>query len=103
VLWSLRARDRGGHPQGVYSRLTALTIKDLPDANRPKLHMTVPPHFRRGSDPPAILILHKALLLPDEILHERDYAVTIAPRAILDVAQSGDASRDLIQQALTEG
>jgi hypothetical protein len=103
VLWSLWARDRHGIPQGVYSHLTALSIKNLSDANPPKLHMTVPPHFRRGSDPPAILILHKALLSPDEILHERGYAVTIPLRAILDVAQSGDASRDLIQQALTEG
>jgi hypothetical protein len=103
VLWSLWARDRRGVPQGVYSHLTALSIKDLSDANPPKLHMTVPPHFRRGSDPPAILMLHKALLSPDEILHERGYAVTIPLRAILDVAQSGDASRGLIQQALTEG
>jgi Transcriptional regulator, AbiEi antitoxin len=103
VLWSLWSRDRNGVPQGVYSHLTALSIKELSDANPTKLHMTVPPRFRRGSDEPAILVLHKAPLSADEILQERGYAVTIPLRAILDAAESGAASRDMIQQAITGG
>jgi hypothetical protein len=100
VLWSLWSRDCSGVPQGVYSHLTALSIKELSDANPTKLHMTVPPRFRRGSDDPVILVLYKAPLSPEEILHERGYAVTIPLRAILDAAASGEASRDLIQQAI---
>ena len=103
VLWSLWSRDRRGVPQGVYSHLTALSIKELSDANPTKLHMTVPPHFRRTSDKPPILVLHKARLSPGEVLHEFGYSVTTPIRAVMDVAASGDASRDLIQQALAEG
>jgi predicted transcriptional regulator of viral defense system len=48
VLWSLWSRDRHGVPQGVYSHATALALRDLSDANPSKLHMTVPPAFRRA-------------------------------------------------------
>jgi predicted transcriptional regulator of viral defense system len=103
VLWSLWSRDRKGVPQGVYSHATALQIRELSDVNPSKLHMTVPPGFRRNSVLPPVLVLHKARLSPDEIIQERGYGVTTAMRAILDVAESGDADRDLIEQAFREG
>ena len=92
VLWSLWSRDRGGVPQGASSHLTALSIKELSDANPANLHMTVPPDFRRSSEKPSILILHKARLSSDEVLHERGYNVTTPMRALMDAAASGDAS-----------
>ena len=103
VLWSLWSRDRSGATQGVYSHLTALSVKELSDANPAKLHMTVPLDFRRSGDQPPILVLHKAQLSPDEILHERGFDITTPTRAILDAAASGDASRDMIRQALVTG
>jgi predicted transcriptional regulator of viral defense system len=103
VLWSLWSRDRSGIPRGVYSHLTALSIKELSDANPAKLHMTVPPDFRRSSEKPSILILHKARLSSDEVLQERGYNVTTPMRALMDAAASGDASRDIVEQALTGG
>lgn len=103
VLWSLWSRGRSGVPQGVYSHLTALSIKELSDANPAKLHMTVPPDFRRSGEQPAILVLHKARLVPDEILQERGFDITTPTRAILDAAASGDASREMIRQALAAG
>ena len=103
VLWSLWSRNREGKPQGVYSHLTALGVKELSDANPAKLDMTVPPDFRRSGEVPAILRLHKAQLSPDEIIKERGYAVTTPMRAILDLAISGDADRDVIAQAFREG
>ena len=51
--------------EGVYSHQTALSLYDLSDLNPAKLHMTVPTHFRRSSEIPAILVLHHADL-PDE-------------------------------------
>ncbi len=103
VLWSLWSRDRKGVPQGVYSHATALQIRELSDVNPSKLHMTVPPGFRRNSTVPPVLVLHKARLAPEEIIREHGYAVTTAMRSILDVAASGDADRDLIEQAFREG
>lgn len=103
VLWSLWSRDRRGVPQGVYSHLTALSINELSDANPAKLHMIVPPDFRRSGAQPKILVLHKARLVPGEILHERGFDLTTPTRAILDAAASGDASREMIRQALAVG
>lgn len=103
VLWSLWSRDRSGKPQGVYSHTTALALRDLSDANPLKLHMTVPPGFRRNSETPAVLALHKSRLEPAEMIRECGYSVTTAMRAILDSAASGDADMDMLGQALGEG
>ena len=103
VLWSLWSRNREGEPEGVYSHLTALRIKELSDANPSRLHMTVPPDFRRNGEVPRILVLHKAGLSPGEIIREHGYAVTTPMRAIMDLATSGEADRDIIKQALREG
>lgn len=103
VLWSLWSRDRQGEPQGVYSHTTALSLRDLSDANPSKLHMIVPPGFRRNSEAPAVLVLHKSKLAPHEVIRERGYAITTAMRAILDSAASGDADMDMLQEAVGQG
>lgn len=103
VLWSLWSRDLHGEPQGVYSHTTALALRDLSDANPSKLHMTVPTGFRRNSETPAVLVLHKARLEAHEVMRERGYSVTTAMRAILDSARSGDADLGMLEQALAEG
>lgn len=102
-LWTLWSRNRAETPQGVFSHLTALAIKDLSDANPARLHMTVPPDFRRNSEIPKVLILHKAVLAPDETIRERGYALTTPMRAILDLVQEGEVERDIIEQAFREG
>ena len=103
VLWALWSRDRYGEPQGVYSHTTALSLRDLSDANPSKLHMTVPPSFRRNSETPVVLKLHKSKLAPQEVIREGGYSVTTVMRAILDSAQSGDADIGMLEQALEEG
>ena len=90
-------------PKGVYSHATALRLRELSDANPAKLHMTVPPAFRRNSPVPPPLVLHKARLEPWEIVAGPGYAVTTVMRAITDLAQSGQGDRDIIAQALREG
>lgn len=103
VLWSLWSRDRQGEPQGVYSHTTALSLRDLSDANPSKLHMIVPPGFRRNSEAPAVLVLHKSKLAPHEVIREHGYAITTVTRAIQDSAVSGDADMDMLRQAVGEG
>jgi hypothetical protein len=103
VLWSLWSRDRSGNPQAVYSHTTALALRDLSDANPLKLHLTVPPGFRRNSATPAVLVLHKAKLEPGEIVQERGFAMTTPLRAIIDSAASGDADPGMLSEALAEG
>ena len=103
VLWSLWSRDRNGIPQGVYSHETALRIHDLSDVNPAKLHMTVPPTFRRNSALPTVLTLHKARLAAEDVSRGQGYAVTTAIRSILDLSASGAVDRDLIAQACREG
>ena len=103
VLWSLWSRNRHGKPQGVYSHTTALALRDLSDANPAKLHMTVSPGFRRNSETPTVLVLHKSRLEPREVIRGRGYAITTAMRAILDSAASGNADISMLEQALAEG
>jgi len=103
VLWSLWSRGIDGVPQGVYSHATALRLRELSDANPAKLHMTVPPAFRRNSLVPPPLVLHKARLQPWEIVAGPGYATTTVIRAITDLAQSASGDRDIIAQAVREG
>ena len=103
VPWSLWSRDRSGVPQGVYSHATALALHGLSDANPARLHMTVPPGFRRNSRIPGILVLHVAKLGPGEITMGHGYRFTRAMRSIVDCAESGDADPDMLAQALREG
>lgn len=103
VPWSLWSRDRRGEPQGVYSHTTALALCHLSDANPSKLHMTVPPGFRRNSETPPVLFLHKSRLAPHEIIQDHGFALTKPMRAIIDSAASGDADPDMLRQALEEG
>ena len=103
VPWALWSRNRRGEIEGVYSHTTALALRNLSDANPSKLHMTVPPGFRRNSETPPVLVLHKARLAPDEMIQERGYALTSPMRAIIDSAASGDADPDMLRHALDEG
>ena len=103
VPWSLWSRDRRGEPQGVYSHTTALALRNLSDANPSKLHMTVPPGFRRNSATPSVLVLHKSRLAPHEIIRDHGFALTMPLRAIIDSAASGDADPDMLRKALEEG
>jgi predicted transcriptional regulator of viral defense system len=49
MIWALWTCNRKGQIEGVYSHQTALSIDHLSDIMPDKLHMTVPPSFRRKS------------------------------------------------------
>jgi len=103
VIYALWSRNRTGEPEGVYSHQTALSIHELSDVNPTKLHMTVPSAFRRSAKVPKILVLHRASLNEKDVEQRQGFAVTRPLRAIADLVAAESVSRDIVEQALTEG
>lgn len=77
-LWS--------HKKAVLSHETAAALFDLGDLLPVKIHLTVPPDFRKR--PSKSLILHKAKLHESEIEKRDGLPVTNPLRTILDLARS---------------
>jgi predicted transcriptional regulator of viral defense system len=102
ALWALWSRNRKGVPQGVYSHETALSLFDLSDIMPGKLHMTVPPAFRRHSEIPGVIVLHRGLLAPEEIEEREGYKVTRPARTIIDLIANESVSIDIVRQAFKE-
>jgi predicted transcriptional regulator of viral defense system len=103
VLWTLWSRNRQESPQGVFSHQTALSIHELSDVMPAKLHLTVPPDFRRNSALPKVLVLHRATLSGSDIETRQGYRVARPLRAIADLLCDGNESRDHLRQALRQG
>ncbi len=103
VIYALWSRNRAGEPEGVYSHQTALSIHELSDVNPAKLHMTVPSAFRRSARVPKILVLHRESLNEKDVEQRQGFAVTRPLRAIADLVAVESVSRDIVEQALTEG
>lgn len=103
VLWSLWSRNRSDVPQAIYSHDTALRIHELSDIMPSKLHITVPSTFRRNSDIPAILTLHKAHVPASDIQEMQGYFCTSPLRTLIDLMKAKTVALDLIEQALREG
>lgn len=103
TLWHLWSCNRVGEPQGVYSYETALTIYGLSDLNPAKLHMTVPPSFRRSAPTPSILVLHRAKLDSRDWNMIDAYRVTTPVRTLYDVVFSQHISEEFIYQTVQEG
>ena len=103
VIYSHWSRNRAGDPKGVYSHQTALSLHELSDVNPVKLHMTVPPTFRRRAKTPKILVLHRASLVAKDVEQRQGFAVTRPLRSIADLAATESVSRDIVAQALSEG
>jgi hypothetical protein len=68
-------------------------VYELSDLNPAKLHMTVPTHFRRSSEIPAILVLHHADLPDEDIQTAQGFKYTRPLRTILDLIEA-DSPRD---------
>jgi predicted transcriptional regulator of viral defense system len=103
VIYALWSRNRAGETEGVYSHQTALSIHDLSDVNPAKLHLTVQATFRRRAKVPKILVVHHSNLDKKDVEQRQGFAVTRPLRTIADLAVAESVSRDIIEQALTEG
>ncbi len=102
VLWSLWSRNLKGEVQGVWSHATALEIHELSDAMPAKMHMTVSKHFRKWTAIPKNLVLHFNDLPKAEVIAQQGYLVTAPLRTIVDIAEEGKLSLDLIVQAIQD-
>ncbi len=85
VRWSLWSRNRNDIPQAVISHETALSFYDLGDVMPAKIHLTVPPSFKKKA--PGGCVLHVKNLRDDEIEKSQGFFVTKALRTIIDVAE----------------
>ncbi len=107
VLWSLWSRNLDGEPQGVYSHQTALSLSDLSDIMPSRLHMTVPPGFRRRVPIPTVLVLHRGTIERQDVVSRQGYRVVRPLRAIADLLHEGATDlaqlRLALQQALERG
>lgn len=104
IVLSLMSHDRSGQPQAVVSHETALALQDLSDANPARIHLTVPPGFRRQLPPE--VVLHRATLLPGDWEEREGYRVTTPLRTLLDIAESSTSWPHLdaaVRDALRRG
>ncbi|MFD3706394.1 hypothetical protein ACFWUP_24905 [Nocardia sp. NPDC058658] len=93
VRWTLWS---GG--EAVVSHTTALAVHDLGIANPAKVHLTVPPGYRRTA---SALAIHKGELPPTDILHSDGFRVTTPVRSVLDAALA-EADQDVISSAVSD-
>ena len=103
ALWALWSCDRQGNIQGVYSHETALSMFELSDANPAKLHMTVPPNFRKTAKTPDAIILHKKIIAPDTYEQRMGFNVLKPLPNILMLIEEGRISEEILIQALRDG
>lgn len=104
VRWAFWSRNRNDEPQGVISHDTALALHELSDILPSKIHLTVPPLFRKK--PAGGCVLHRKILRPEEIEKREGFLVTTPLRTIIDVAESGLASEQLekaLRDAFSKG
>src|SRR5882724_5445544 len=71
MAWLLWSRGRDEKPTAALSHQTALSLFDLGGFNPAKIHMTVPPTFRRNSRLPKSVVLHRAKFSAGEVSHLR--------------------------------
>lgn len=100
VLWSLWSRNINDIPQGVWSHETALDIHELSDVMPAKMHMTVPPNFRRRKELPKLLSLHRKNLIHTDIEERQGYRVTTPLKTIIDCIAEGSVADNFIAQAI---
>jgi predicted transcriptional regulator of viral defense system len=104
IRWSLWSRNQKGVPQAVVSHETALTVHELSDLMPARIHLAVPPGFRKEVPPGCVL--HKGTLAPDDVEARAGYQVTTPLRTLVDVADSPLSQEHLdaaVGEALEQG
>lgn len=113
-LYRLRAYPSSSHEdfvrwtfwslgRGVISHQSALDFHRLGDFLSDRVHLTVPPGFRKRHDD---VVVHRAALVPRDIEEHPGFRVTRPTRTILDCADSDldpDRFEDAVRQTLAAG
>lgn len=97
ALWS---RGRNDRPQAVASHETALGVLGLGELLPKKVHLTIPPTFRKK--PPRTVVLHRMRLADDDVEERDGFYVTGAMRTLLDVSAAGAISQDQFERAVAD-
>ncbi len=93
VPWALWSKG-----SAVVSHVSALAIHDLGTANPAQIHLTVPPGFRKKDK---AVVLHRAVLEPDDVEQRDGYRVTTPVRAIVESA-AAKMDQDIVGSAVDE-
>ena len=101
-LWYLWSIDRSKKPQAIFSHETALLMYGLSDLNPEKIHITVPKKFRKGTDIPKILFLHKSDFDIAETKTINGLRVTTVLKTLVDIIDEQRVSDEFIEQATKE-
>jgi len=99
VLWTLWS---GG--VAVVSHQSAMAVHDISDLMPAKIHLTVPPGFRKK--PPAGIVLYRGRLTEHEMEQRDWFRVTTPLRTLMDVAQAAISIEHIargIQDAVRKG
>ncbi len=99
VRWSLWSRNQKGVVQAVASHDTALAVHALSDVMPERIHLTVPPGFRKKVPPGCVL--HTAKLAPEDVESRTGYQVTTPLCTLLDVA-AGPLSQEHLDKAVRD-
>lgn len=95
--WS---RGRDDQPQAVVSHETALGVLGLGELLPKKVHLTVPPTFRKR--PRSGVILHRARVAKDEIEEREGFRITAAVRTLIDVAEGHSVPQEQLEKILRD-
>jgi len=98
--WYLWSCNSDGQPQAVFSHDSALAIYSIGTWRSKKIHLTVPPNFRRRVVP-AVLQLHHAKLTAHDIRKEHFVLATTPLKTFIDLLDT-HLSLDFIQEALSD-
>ena len=99
IRWSLWSRDKKGNPQAVISHESALVVHELGDVMPAKIHIIVPPKFRK--EIPEGIICHKENIKPEDIETRNGFSVTTPLRTIIDVAKNIELEQ--LEQIIRDG
>ena len=99
VRWTLWSRGAA-----VVSHETAALVHELGDLLPARVHLTVPPGFRKKV--PGGVIVHRCWLKDDEVFAQQGFRVTTPLRTIVDLIRYGlesDRLAGVIRHALDQG
>jgi predicted transcriptional regulator of viral defense system len=100
IRLSLWSRGRDDEPQAVVSHASALLLHQLGDVLPQRVHLTVPPSFRKR--PPRGCTLHKTPLAAKDTEAREGFSVTTPRRTLIDVAAEPGITEEQLSRAVED-
>jgi predicted transcriptional regulator of viral defense system len=100
IRLSLWSRNRDDEPQAVVSHASALLLHQLSDVFPQRIHLTVPPSFRKL--PPRGCTLHKARLGARDTEAREGFSATTPLRTLIDMAAEPGVTEEQLSRAVDD-